>query len=75
MSLTVLSTSELAAVSGGACDPSDPACPMTLEQMFLNFLSTVSNEEMKKFIGNNVHVNVEVLYYPQLDTSSEFMIF
>lgn len=71
MSLTLLSNSEILAVSGAEGD--FPATPLTLEQMFMSFLTTVSNEEMKRFIANNVHVNVQVLYYPQIDAEAALM--
>lgn len=70
MSLTQLTTLELAAVSGGNTVEQLPTpANMTLEQIFGHFLTTVTNEEMKRFFANNVHVhvNVEVVYYPQLD--------
>lgn len=69
MSLTQLSTLELATVSGGIVEQLPAPTNMTLEQMFTHFLTTVTNDEMKRFFANNVHVhvNVEVVYYPQLD--------
>lgn len=69
MSLTQLSTLELSAVSGGVIEQLPAPTNTTLEQVFAHFLTTVTTDEMKRFFANNVHVhvNVEVVYYPQLD--------
>lgn len=70
MSLKEISTSDLVSVSGGTDIATISVFPnVNIEQFFLNFLATVSSDEMKNFVRDNVSVdvNVQVLYYPQLD--------
>lgn len=58
--LKEISTTDLVAVSGG----------VDVDQFLTQFLATVTPDELKSFVRNNVHVdvNVQVMYYPQLDT-------
>lgn len=68
MSLKEISSVELALVSGGVnVVPAD----YSVEQFLASFLATVTTDELKDFARNNVHVHVDVqvYYYSQLDSS------
>lgn len=65
MTLQVLSNKDLVSVGGGVdTTVSDPA-----EQLLLAYLGTLSADDLNNFVQNNVHVNVNVqmVYFPQLD--------
>jgi len=65
MTLQVLSNKDLVNVSGGVdVTMTDPAA-----QLLLAYLSTLNAEDLNNFVQGNVHVNVNVqmVYFPQLD--------
>lgn len=66
MALKKLTKTDLVAISGGI-DITDPN--FSVEQFVATYLQGVTNEDLKNFIQNNVHVNVnlQVVYFPQLD--------
>lgn len=67
MSLKEIATTDLVGVSGG----------IDVDQFLAQFLTTVTPDELKSFVKNNVHVDiqVQVMYYPQLDTPYDCEMF
>lgn len=73
MSLKEISSTDLIAVSGGADTHIVTVVPnFTIDQFFMNFLATVSSDELKNFIKDNVYVdiNIQATYYPQLESAN-----
>lgn len=69
MSLKELAKADLVAISGGI-DITDPN--FSVEQFVATYLQGVSNEDLRNFIQKNMHVNVnmQIVYFPQLDADN-----